>query len=107
MVTSIAHGTAAAHTPSAAPALERDDAAAPHAQLIEMAIAIWRARALYAAAALGISDLLAEGPRTADDLAGATNTHAPSLHRLLRALPACGLLHEMPPRMVGTNPLGR
>ena len=44
--------------------------------------------------------------RTADDLAGATNTHAPSLHRLLRALAACGLLHEMHPRMFATTPLG-
>src|SRR2546421_11972010 len=98
MVTSIAHGTAAAHTPSAAPALERDNAAAPHAQLIEMAITIWRARALYAAATLGISDLLAERPRSAEDLAIVTRTHAPSLYRLLRALAACGLLHEVQPR---------
>src|SRR5205807_7976187 len=106
MVTSIAHGAAAAHTPSAAPALECDNAAAPHAQLIEMAIAIWRARALYAAAALGLADLLADGPRTAEDLAEPTKTHAPSLYRLLRALASCGLLHEVQPRMFVTTPLG-
>jgi len=106
MVTSIAHGTAAAHTPSAAPALEPDNAAALHAQLIEMAMPIWRARALYAAAALGLADLLADGPRTAEDLAETTKTHAPSLYRLLRALASCGLLHEVQPRMFVTTPLG-
>src|SRR5947209_11464685 len=106
MVTSIAHGTAAAHTPSAAPALEPDNAAALHAQLIEMAMPIWRARALYAAAALGLADLLADGPRTAEDLAETTKTHAPSLYRLLRALASCGLLHEVQPRMFLTTPLG-
>src|SRR5436305_4208469 len=106
MVTSIAHGTAAAHTPSAAPALEPDNAAALHARLIEMARPIWRARALYAAAALGLADLLADGPRTVEDLAEMTKTHAPSLYRLLRALASCGLLHEVQPRMFVTTPLG-
>ena len=106
MVTSNAHGTAAAHTPSAAPAPQSDGAAAPHAQLIEMAIAIWRSRALYAGAALGLADLLAEGPRDIEDLAAATKTHAPSLYRLLRALAAYGLFQEIRPRTFGATPLG-
>ena len=46
----------------------------------------WIAQACYVMARLGIPDLLAAGPRTAKDLAAATNTHAPSLHRLLNAL---------------------
>src|SRR5205814_766734 len=83
-----------------------EHATAPHAQLIEMAISIWRARALYAAAALGLCDLLAEGPRSTEDLANKTGTHPPSLYRLLRALAACGLLCEVQPKLFATTPLG-
>ena len=36
----------------------------------------WIAQACYVTARLGIPDLLAAGPRTAEDLAAATNTHA-------------------------------
>lgn len=41
---------------------------------------------LYVFAELGIPDLLAGAPRTAEELAGEAGAHAPSLHRLLRAL---------------------
>jgi hypothetical protein len=51
-------------------------------------------QAIHVAAALGIADLLREGPRDSDALAGATESHAPSLHRVLRALAAVGVLHE-------------
>jgi hypothetical protein len=44
------------------------------------------------AAELGIADLLKDGPRTGDELAAATSTHAPSLHRLMRTLAALGLV---------------
>jgi SAM-dependent methyltransferase len=42
--------------------------------------------ALSVAASLRLSDLLADGPRTAAELAAATGTHEPTLRRLLRAL---------------------
>src|SRR5215470_12978668 len=103
MATSIVHGSAAASVPSAEPMVARIDTA-PHVQLIE--IAIWRARALYAAAALGLADLLADGPRAAEDLAADTKTHAPSLYRLLRALAACGLFREVQPSVFAATPLG-
>ena len=45
-------------------------------------------RAIYVAAKLGIADLLNDGPRHITDLALATETHAPSLHRLMRYLAA-------------------
>src|SRR5437764_4231583 len=105
MATSFVHGSAAASVPSAEPRAGKIDAA-PHAHLIEMAIAIWRARALYAAADLGLADLLADGPRAAEDLAADTKTHAPSLYRLLRALAACGLFREVQPRVFAATPLG-
>jgi hypothetical protein len=49
---------------------------------------------LYAAAELGIGDLLAAGPRTSQDLAQATGAHPRALHRLLRALAAMEVLVE-------------
>lgn len=46
------------------------------------------------AAELAIADHLADGPRTTGELAEATATHAPTLHRLLRALAFLGVLEE-------------
>ena len=43
-------------------------------------------QALCVAAELHIPDLLTAGPKHAEELAEATGTHAPSLHRLMRAL---------------------
>ena len=42
----------------------------------------------------GIADLLRDGPRDSEALARETATHAPSLHRVLRALASVGVLHE-------------
>jgi SAM-dependent methyltransferase len=47
--------------------------------------------ALSVAASLGLSDLLADGPRTPAELAAATGTHEPTLRRLLRALATVGV----------------
>src|SRR4051812_36548211 len=66
----------------------------PHAQLIEMATAHWISRIVYVAAKLGLADQLAGGPKSAEELAGPTQTHAPSLYRLMRTLAHLGLLHE-------------
>jgi orsellinic acid C2-O-methyltransferase len=46
------------------------------------------------AAELRIADLLASGPKDAGELARATGTHGPSLHRLLRALASLELCTE-------------
>jgi hypothetical protein len=51
-------------------------------------------QAIHVAATLGIADLLADGPRSSEDLAVAVDAHAPSLHRVLRALASIGVLHE-------------
>jgi hypothetical protein len=93
--------------PSAEPAIRAQEGRPPHVQLIEMAVAIWRARAIYAAAELGLADLLADGPRSAEELAQATGMHAPSLYRLLRALAGCGVLTEIEARKFATTGLGQ
>src|SRR2546430_1503244 len=46
-----------------------------------MGIGYWVSRLVYVAARLGLADYLADGPKSAADLAEATQTHAPSLHR--------------------------
>jgi hypothetical protein len=66
----------------------------PHAQLIQMATAPWAFRLVYLAAELKLPDLLAAGARSARELAPATGAHAPSLHRVLRALASLGLFTE-------------
>ncbi len=43
---------------------------------------------------LGIADRLRDGPRSVDELAEATGTHAPTLYRLLRALASVGIFAE-------------
>jgi len=49
---------------------------------------------LHVAAELRIPDLLAAGPRSVEDLARETSTHAPSLRRLLRGLAVIGICEE-------------
>ena len=51
-------------------------------------------RALALAAKLGVADLLKDGPRHYSDLAKATETHAPSLNRLIRLLSSVGVFEE-------------
>src|SRR4051812_14538681 len=51
-------------------------------------------QAIHVATRLGIADLLAEGTRSSDDLATATETNPDALYRLLRALAAAGVFHE-------------
>ena len=61
-------------------------------QMFQIISGFWISRAVYIIAKLGIPDLLKSGPKTADKLASATNTHAPSLFRVLRALVSVGVL---------------
>jgi SAM-dependent methyltransferase len=64
------------------------------------------AEAAYLAADLGLADRLAAGPRSAEDLATETATHAPSLRRLLRALASFDLFREEAVGRFALAPLG-
>ncbi|WP_334519283.1 methyltransferase [Bradyrhizobium sp. AZCC 2230] len=66
----------------------------PHVQLIQMGTAGAVANVLHIAARLGLADKLAHGPGSAVELAGPLALHAPSLHRLMRAMASLGLLTE-------------
>lgn len=78
----------------------------PHAQLIQMGAASWVSAIVYAAVKLGIADHLANGPRSAAELAGPTRTHAPTLHRLMRTLAGLGILTERDAQRFALTPLG-
>jgi O-methyltransferase domain/Dimerisation domain len=55
----------------------------------------WESRALAIAAELELADLPADGPLGVDSLAERTNTHAPSLFRLMRALESIGVFTQV------------
>jgi methyltransferase family protein len=70
-----------------------------------MANAYQASQAIHVAATLGIADLLEDGPRSTEELAHATHTHAPSLYRLLRALSSVGVFAEYSDGRFGLTPL--
>ncbi len=82
------------------------DAPPPHIQLIQMGTGYWISRMLYFAAKIGLADLLADGPKSADDLADKTGTHAKSLSRLMRTLASIGVLSDEGDGKYGLTPLG-
>jgi precorrin-6B methylase 2 len=63
-------------------------------------------QAIYAAARLGIADLLKDGPRTVSELAEATNTLEPSLRRLMSALDSIGVFAEKEDGRFTLTPIG-
>jgi len=80
-------------------------ATSPEQQLDQMITGYWTSQAIYAAAKFGISDLLADGPRSVDELAEASSTNAEALYRLLRALASIGIFSESSPKEFSLTPL--
>ena len=76
----------------------------PRDALLRMTNAYEASQAIHVAATLGIADLLEDGPRSAEDLAEATGTHAPTLYRILRALASVGVFAEEPDGRFGLTP---
>jgi O-methyltransferase domain/Dimerisation domain len=72
----------------------RADGIPPQAQLMQMAMGFMMSDLLGTAVKLGLADHLADGPKTAEELARPTGTHAPTLYRLLRTLSSHGLFAE-------------
>jgi len=66
----------------------------PQQQLIQMAWAHQISALVRVAAHLKLADHLADGPKTAAELATATETHAPSLYRVMRTLASLGVFSE-------------
>jgi hypothetical protein len=85
---------------------EKETAEPPHRRLVAMTRAYYLAPMMHAVAKLGIAELIGDGAKTAEALAEATGTHAPSLYRLLRTLASQGLFREDDARRFTLTPLG-
>ncbi|MCO5996957.1 methyltransferase [Actinoallomurus rhizosphaericola] len=81
--TTTAGGTAAGSSGRPAPA-----------RLMQTVMHALAAKTVYAAAELGLADLLDDGPLTTAELAERTGAHGPSLRRLLLALAGMGLVTQ-------------
>jgi O-methyltransferase domain/Dimerisation domain len=77
----------------------------PSQQLIQMIVGSWVSRAIYVAAKLRLADHLADGPRTAKELAATTETAPRPLYRLLRALAGVGVFARDADGQFRLNPL--
>ena len=79
----------------------------PPLHFFQLVTRYYTPQAIYAAARLGIADLLAGGPLSVAELAQATETHMPTLGLLLRALTSIELLAEEPDGRFSLAPLGQ
>jgi hypothetical protein len=76
------------------------------APFVDMLVAARIAPWVYVAIELGLADLLADDPRTVEELAVATSTHAPSLARLLRGLAAIDVVRQAADGRLELTPTG-
>lgn len=65
----------------------------------------WVSQVIYVVAKLGIADHLKAGPRSVADLAKETQTHAPTLNRVLRAAAGVGVFTEQSDGVFANTPL--
>jgi hypothetical protein len=74
-------------------------------QILQMLVGKSFSQAVSVAADLGIADVLTDIPKSVEELAAATSTHAPSLYRLLRALASIGIFAEVEDRRFTLTPI--
>ncbi len=79
---------------------------APGAVIRAMIEGLRIAQILYVAARLGLADYLKDGPQGCDDLAYATDSHGPTLRRVLRALASIGILAQDDQQRFSLTPIG-
>ncbi len=75
--------------------------------LLETAQGAWVSQALYVAAELGIADVLANGPKTADDVAAEVGGHPDSVFRLMRMLASRSILAQRADGRLELAPMGQ
>jgi hypothetical protein len=78
----------------------------PDVGVLELCAAFMQTQAVYAVARLGVADVLAAGPRSAEQVAAELGTDPDATHRLLRASAGFGIVHQDGDRFTLT-PLGR
>ena len=77
----------------------------PDARMMQFAAGAFLAQAAYVAAKLGIADLLADGPKSAEYLSVATSTDERSLYRVLRSLASAGAFQEIDDKQFANTPM--
>ncbi len=77
----------------------------PQMALMQMVMGYWVSQSIYAAARLGIADLLKSGEQSYQHLAAITNTNEQALYRLLRALASVRIFAETTPGTFAMTPL--
>lgn len=75
-------------------------------EALDLVTGLWSGQLLHTAVGLGMVDLLADGPTTADDVAGELDLDADSTYRLLRALGHYGAVTEGAQRRFSLTPVG-
>ncbi len=75
------------------------------AQLMRLISSQWISQPIYAAAELGIADILAEGSEAIGEIAEKCGAYEPYLYRLLRALASVGIFTETKDRIFGLTPM--
>ena len=76
-------------------------------QMMQWITSKWITKPIYVVSELGIADLMCDGPKNVQVLADETDTHAPTLYRLLRALSSVGIFVETADRTFGLTPLAQ
>ena len=85
---------------------ESQTAVPPHVQVIQMGTACWVSQLISTAASIGLADHLADGPRSAVELAGTTGSNPRALHRFMRTLASFGILTQGEGDKFSLTPLG-
>src|SRR4051812_20740348 len=80
-------------------------AANPHQMILELATSYWLSTSLSAVTAVGVPDLLRDGPRSADALAAEAGVNARALYRMMRALTVIGVFAEREGKQFSLTPL--
>lgn len=75
--------------------------------MIQWITSKWITGPIHVVTELGIPDLLCDKPLSVETLAQKTDTHAPTLYRLLRALSAVGIFIETSERVFDLTPLAQ
>lgn len=75
-------------------------------EVMHLIFARWRSQTLWAGVELGVFEVLADGPATAEDVAGARDLDPDNSYRLLRGLASLELLDERPDGTFAINERG-
>lgn len=78
----------------------------PPAAIFGLVSGMWAAKAAATAASLRIPDVLAHGPKSAEEVARAIGADASAVYRLMRGIASIGVLAAEPDRRFSLTPVG-